>query len=522
MTASNHRARFVHAHRETLFGRFGAAEVLLESPPEHDLDAHTWFKVLQSQQWFADASSGVKPALFDADGLTGASKNAIGAASRLCALGQRAAILRFDRRDAHHWSQLHAQIGGGTETGEMWFAVSKAWSALMGGAPEEAGEIAETLSVRAASEQHSGIVLEAAALKALASSSSGRHEEALGFARRASRMARTESMPQQEYLASIVLARARRLAGKPHLATFILTALGRFASSPWNAWIRWELSLSPGIAFPDVGETHVLPMYQAAAAGHRGDYQKASTRAASVATWLPDLATDVQTLGELIDPMAKVSEELQAWTSGETNMSPRGLQGVVSSDSGAIALVYAHPSKVARRFLICGAPLLPEGTVPFAPAATHVRTDTALATLLLAGAEGLDGDVLWQLVYGFPYIHDKHRTIRNVLHHRMRKRLGEHAALVQVDSMWTVLVRVPISIPDPRCLLPREHTLLTLIARSGTLTATHVAERMGIPLRTAQQTLKELANDGACHAERAGREIKYRLEDTTFTEPTVC
>jgi DNA-binding transcriptional ArsR family regulator len=80
--------------------------------------------------------------------------------------------------------------------------------------------------------------------------------------------------------------------------------------------------------------------------------------------------------------------------------------------------------------------------------------------------------------------------------------------------------REPLVAYDPRCSPPPEHSLLQLLAQAGHLTAKQAAEILGMPVRTAQHTLRKLAEDGACRAERDGRRMEYHLEDTTFMEPT--
>ena len=89
-------------------------------------------------------------------------------------------------------------------------------------------------------------MLEASALRTLSTAERGDISAALAIARRVSRMARTESLPQSEYLANLVLARIRRLDNKPHLATRILHALYSVAPSPWLPWLAWEIVQATG------------------------------------------------------------------------------------------------------------------------------------------------------------------------------------------------------------------------------------------------------------------------------------
>jgi len=129
-------------------------------------------------------------------------------------------------------------------------------------------------------------------------------------------------------------------------------------------------------------------------------------------------------------------------------------------------------------------------------------------------------DALFRRVYGFAYDEGLHRGVRDVLYHRVRQRLGEVAALVRADGRIRVAHDVSILAPDPRCSPPRDHILLWLLARHGHTSAKDAAKLLGIPVRTAQDGLRRLADDGVCRAEKVGRRLEYHLEDTTFREPT--
>src|SRR4029453_533046 len=129
--------------------------------------------------------------------------------------------------------------------------------------------------------QHAPLVIEAASLRALALSGSGNLEEATRISRRASRMARTESIPQQEYFANLVLARLRRLNGQTHLATRILQSLLRMASPLWRPWLGWELVMAGAEelekSLTDVFECREAPfqsLLAACEAAERGERQR--------------------------------------------------------------------------------------------------------------------------------------------------------------------------------------------------------------------------------------------------------
>ncbi|MEM9192403.1 MAG: helix-turn-helix domain-containing protein [Myxococcota bacterium] len=74
--------------------------------------------------------------------------------------------------------------------------------------------------------------------------------------------------------------------------------------------------------------------------------------------------------------------------------------------------------------------------------------------------------------------------------------------------------------PDPRCAKSIDDRILRTLAESGMSNARATAEKLGAPLRSVQHALKRLVDEGACFVEKQGRAVHYRIEDTTFFEPT--
>ena len=83
-----------------------------------------------------------------------------------------------------------------------------------------------------------------------------------------------------------------------------------------------------------------------------------------------------------------------------------------------------------------------------------------------------------------------------------------------------LVARTPFSVPDPRCERPMEDTLLRALAERGGGSAKEIAQTLDVPLRSVQLLLKGLVEDGACLSEKDGRRVAYKVEDTTFHEPT--
>ena len=101
-----------------------------------------------------------------------------------------------------------------------------------------------------------------------------------------------------------------------------------------------------------------------------------------------------------------------------------------------------------------------------------------------------------------------------------RTLLADVAEVVRSEGFITLNVHQPFTVPDPRCSRPLEDRLLETLATSRDATAKGTAAALGVPLRTVQGALKELVAEGACLAERKGRAVAYRVEDTTFASPT--
>jgi DNA-binding transcriptional ArsR family regulator len=153
-------------------------------------------------------------------------------------------------------------------------------------------------------------------------------------------------------------------------------------------------------------------------------------------------------------------------------------------------------------------------------AARPGRVETAIAVLLLGPPEGFDREAYFREVYGFPFRRELHRGPLEMLFHRVRKTCGDAMSIDRADERIVARILRPIVVADPRCAKPLDDRLLRALAEQPEGSARDVAGALGVPLRTVQAAIKRLADDGACVAERQGRNIVYRVEDTTFSEPT--
>jgi hypothetical protein len=371
--------------------------------------------------------------------------------------------------------------------------------------------------------------VEAAALRALAVLSTGELKAAVDAARRASRMAQAEALPGPELMANLVLARARRCAGQPHLAHRILTALHKVAPAEFRFWVRWELALAGG-AGEDDGEPDEPPpaaLLRAAAAGDRPGFEAAVLAARAAAGGFRTLLDEIDLLVQAVDGGREVTAALAPFCDGRAPQPPLGLQGVASTadepDEGGRALAYvlAQPGRPARRLLRPGLGLL--GAIPGLRRLEQSqrrqgRVDTAIAALVLSPGPLHEAE-LFRAVYGFPYVKNIHEGAFKMLLHRVREPLGDAATIERGGERIALTLYRPVLVPDPRCSPPVDQRVLGVLATRGLASARDTADVLGAPLRTVQKALQQMVSEGVVRVEGAGRNVAYRLEDTTFSPP---
>lgn len=393
--------------------------------------------------------------------------------------------------------------------GRLWSEALRSPTAALA---TEAGEAAREATRIGSAE----FVVELTAVQAFILLASGDHAEATRVARRASRMGRTEAMPQQEYLANLVLARLRRATGRPHLATQILSSLMQVAPARWQAWIAWELALAGSLQGAALARSNAhegsLMVPVDALLGRRGSLRPDALGA----TFRDELEAIRAALDVDVPPPQTVAD----WLRGTVNEIPPALQGLalVADANGDPRPRVVATRAGARRLIAVGA-TAPEALVD-PKVAPHPRTETLLCVVAQAGPDGLERDALFHSVYGFAFEAAVHQGSFDVLVHRARAWLGDRAELVR-EPRFALRVSQTLAIPDPRCERPIDDRLLQLLAERGGIPAKEAAAELNVPLRTVQTLLKQLVEDGACDSERRGRQIVYRVEDTTFREPTV-
>lgn len=516
------------AHQALTFGAVGPCEaVLRELDRSQAQRAALWATTLRAMRELLEPTTGSLPTL-DAVQAQVLAEPEIG--SRLCEVMGRATRLAHDLPANAIWLELHQRVSDGVAV-----RLHALWTRFLTGKID--AESVDALAVDAAEQENAEALIEATALRAFVALEGDDLSTATAKARRASRMARTEGAPHADYLANLVLARLRRVTGRSHLAARILSALLEVAPPAWHGWLVWELLLAGRLdmsaPFASAGHpsSNLGTMLSAARAGNadelRSSFTDLSARIGG-AHWMLRDALTVRAALDPTDDLVGAPDAIVSWCRGATDDPPAGLHGLCSRDEAlenvgaCVAYVVAPPHERPRRVLALSLPLIVDAASEKALRENprqQGRADAAIAVLTLAGSDGLSDEAFFRATYGFEYSPAQHRGVFDVLKHRMRKQLGGYSKL-QCRDGHNVLAHEGLTVlPDPRCCQPLSDSVLRALA-NGAATAKDLARQLSVPLRTAQLALKQLVEEGACMSMREGRQIRYVLEDTTFSEPT--
>ncbi len=360
-------------------------------------------------------------------------------------------------------------------------------------------------------------------------------EGGLRAARRASHRARAEGLVLHEHLSGLVLARARRHAGQPHLASRILGALDAVVRAPWRDWLALESLLAgaasellSGTSDASLVVTGLLRALAArAAAGDRTGFDDVAS-AIDHAPALTAIRRELHLVRQALDVSAPLGAPLEEFARGRTDHPPGPLSGLLAPDvdpegNDRGAVLWTHDGADApRRFLRVGAPLLGAELPSESVALRQARVYELLAHVAFAGESGIARDALFAAVYGFEYRATRHSGTLRTLLHRARAALPEDARLVDDDGVLRLDRAQRIVLPDPRCVLDIEGLVLRFLGRrAGRASARDIATALGVSARTVQNVLRDLVGEGACEVEGRGPSVFYRLEDTSFREPTL-
>ena len=202
----------------------------------------------QSRLWLTDPRALGPPSHEQLAAFLTCNAEARVAASLACSAAATSCVLGLDVVELDSYNALNAELLGSQPHGVAagWLTLCRSWAEVIRGESSSVDTRLESLRTEAVDAQAAVLAVEATALRSLAALNDGNIPVATERARRASRMARTEAIPRAELLAHLVLARLRRISGKPHLAARILSSLIEFAAPPWHPWMLWELTLSGG------------------------------------------------------------------------------------------------------------------------------------------------------------------------------------------------------------------------------------------------------------------------------------
>jgi hypothetical protein len=519
------------SYEDALSGSFGPLDRTLSTLGDERPD---WAITLAAVRYFAltRPTRADLPSLEAVSSFCGAPAQVRGVAALAGAQLAKAALLAFDPDGVDDARALLARLTEELTPGEAtdWLLIAEGWASIT--RSERPPLELDDVEARARRRGNADQVIESTVVRAFAAELTSDLAEALSLARRASRMARSESMPQQEFLAHLYLARIRRISGNAHLTMRIVSALATVVTPPWRTWLSWERLLSTG-ADEDIAVAGDLPralsaVLEASRSGDPGAFAEGARTLTALAEGFAPCLVDVQHLLAAIDPRADLGaapEDTAAFCRGATSTVPRGLHGVCDLDVSRGAphvYVWSAPGHAPRRLLAPGAGL----ARVLAPEASEIvgdgrqlRTDSAIAELILAGDVGADEGLLFRRLYGFDFEPARHQSVRGVLYGRMRKRLGDGGELVREEGRIRIAHR-GLLVSDPRCSPPAEQRILSILAERKRTGAKDLASELGIPLRTAQEALRRLRDDGVLRSEKAARGLHYILEDTTFSEPT--
>ncbi len=415
------------------------------------------------------------------------------------------------------------------------------WARFIGGTVPNVDVELESLRARAAGLGASALAIEATVLRSLAFSRQDDTvalEKARTLGRRAAMMAQTEGLPFVQILAHLVLARLRRVLGKPHLAVRILEALSSIAPPPWQPWLQWERLFVGLPVVPGEGQyaAHAAAsgaaMLAAASDREPAVFLREKQRAMQMVSGIQVCRDEFSALVMCVDPReagTEASNGARAFCTGVRTLPPFGVHGAAfggrSRDFGdsALAFVVAGPDQPSRRFLRPGLGLvISDGKVSQIAQQQRKqgRIDTAVAVLLQAGKVGLSLDRFFKEVYGFPFVPDLHKGTLDVLIHRMREHLGDLADMQRQSDSLVVTPKSVMVVPDPRTAPSTDERVLQWLASQGSANAREAADRLEIPLRTVQSALAEMVSEGVHRIEGKGRSVRYIVEDTVFNEPT--
>ncbi len=454
-----------------------------------------------------------------------------------CFHAETHAFITFDRHTLARLHALRASAGSSAAHGELerhrvllMLEILSAGGAALRGETLRAIDLAERGG-------NDGLLVELLALQALVESGANEMTLAVEHARKAARLARAHEQRIGRFLASLILARVRRLSGRPHLAARILSTLMPFLPAPWRGWLHWELELAGEPLRDDALSTMrsdelvscLRKVLDACLRESPADFRTSADDLRSRVATLHALRPETETVLALLDwtiSENSLPPDCAAFVQGEQSEIPLGLHGLVldpgSSSAAPVAFAAWFPERSPRRVLGIAAGVVSRATGARVLELSRLhsgRADVALATLALAGPTGVTEAELFRACYGFRYAPNVHEAALGMLIHRARARLPDQASVRREQGRVSLVGSRPLLAPDPRCAEHVEGRLLRLVAREGWVTTRSAARSLGVSLRTVQAAMSSLVDRGECMLDRSGRRIQYRIDDTSYAIP---
>ncbi|MEO1482756.1 MAG: hypothetical protein AAFU77_11670 [Myxococcota bacterium] len=325
--------------------------------------------------------------------------------------------------------------------------------------------------------------------------------DAVHSARSAALRARSEGIAERELFSAVLLARARRLSGKAYLAVQILHELKSVLPHRWTDWFETEWLLAGGAATDLKGPRSraILGLFRTP-----GTHAVETLSALGPGRWKPEIDALVMQLG------------LAEGRDGFFERRPRfGIRDPLARDASWEALV-SSDGTVFRR-LISGRR---DGELEFSSRSRGPRAAQGVLTLAEGGPTGMPLADWFRRVFGFRFLEETHGNLARVTLHRMRKGLPSGCSIERDDDRLRLHLDAPLRVPAAEAQSTIEERVLDCLAL-GVPTAKAIAASLAVPVRSVQDALKSLVEAGVCEAQKDGRALAYRVEDTTFFAPTL-
>ncbi|MFK8000612.1 MAG: hypothetical protein AB8H86_13510 [Polyangiales bacterium] len=434
----------------------------------------------------------------------------VGGARALELLGVRA-LLALDRVALE--STIHALLGFGVHGAAAYNHLS-GWLAFLRGQGEIAQKLGEQLESDSRARGKSTGVVEGAVLNAAGILLGGDPSAALKQVRRAARMAQSERLWTSNFLAGILLSRARRMNGQTYLAARVAVACLAVTGSEWAPLLEWELFFAGGDTSHAHRELPIVRVRAELAEWLLGDGQVPRRTALGSVPHEGDIAAALFAAGASEETSEAATSK---WIYGNAQDVPGIISGISAhaSQHGPVRIIVRSNAK-ARRMLHT----VPKGVTPLPPSGVEATRVEALVAVLAFADGPLSRRTLFERTYGFKYRPEIHEDAFKVLRSQAKSFIAGWATLGSVDG-YVLHVHKDIAVLDPGSKQPTGNAILGRLGQMGQSNAKSLAETLGIPLRTVQAALKELVNDGACEVQRIGRRVEYVVEDTTFQEITL-